>query len=177
MLSEISASAEVAQVGEALLDGGFVFGGVGASSSWVDSPASERSAASGWEVSGVEDLGRGRGRPCRRGRGRRAGGGPSGRCRAGWRRRGRGAGAERRAGGDEDAFHPVVAGRAEGGRDQLVGREVVQADRPVPPVAEHDGQVGGEVGVRAVVQLVALVDPLDQRLAGLGVGDLPAGRP
>ena len=71
---------------------------------------------------------------------------------------------ERRAGGDQDAVHPVVAGRAERGGDEPVGREVVQADRPVPPVAEDDGQVGGEVGVRPVVQLVALVDPLDQRL-------------
>ncbi len=65
----------------------------------------------------------------------------------------------------------MVAGRAERGGDQLVGREVVQADRPVSPVAEDDGQVGGEVGVGAVVELVALEDLLDQRLAGLGVGD------
>ena len=82
-----------------------------------------------------------------------------------------------RAGGDQDAVHPVVAGRAEGGRDQLVGREVVQADRPVPPVAEDDGQVGGEVGVRArgtARRARRPARPAARRSRG---GGSPAGRP
>ena len=85
---------------------------------------------------------------------------------------GRRPGAERRAGGDEDPLHPVVAGRAERRGDQLVGREVVQADRPVPPVARGPPSGRGRgAACGPVVELLALVDPLDQRLARLGVGD------
>ncbi len=90
---------------------------------------------------------------------------------------GHGPGPERRPGADEDPLHPMVARRPECRRDQPVRREVVQADRAISPVVEHHGQVGGEVGVRAVIQLVALVDVLDQRLARLGMGDRPERRP
>ena len=56
---------------------------------------------------------------------------------------------------------------------------VVKSCRPIVRYRqsrEHDGQVGGEGGVRAVVELLALVDVLDQRLARLGMRDrLEAG--
>ena len=71
----------------------------------------------------------------------------------------------------------MVAGRPERRRDHLVRREVVQADRAISPVGEHHGQIGRETGVRTMVKLVALVDMLDQRLAGLRMGDRQSARP
>lgn len=73
------------------------------------------------------------------------------------------------SGGDEDAFHAVVAGGAERGRDDFMGGEVVESDGAVGPVFEDDGEVWREVGMGTVVELVALVDLLDEGPPCLGV--------
>ena len=69
----------------------------------------------------------------------------------------------------EDPIHPMIAGWSECRCDHPVGGEIVQSDRAIPPVREHDRQVRGQTGVRPVVELVALVNMLDERLAGFGM--------
>ena len=119
----------------------------------------------------------GRGRPCRRGRARPAGAGPSARCRAGSRPR---ASPRRGTPGRARSGRPSIRWSPVGPKAGPITELVVKSCRPIVRYRqspEDDRQVGGEVGVRAVVQLVALVDPLDQRLARLGVGDRAAARP
>ena len=80
--------------------------------------------------------------------------------------------AERSARGNQDPFHAVIAGRAERRGNDLVRREIVQPDCPVAPVVENHREVGGEVRMGSVVQVLPLVNVLDQRPSGLGVNDL-----
>lgn len=164
-------SAEVAEVGEALLDEGLVLGGV-AGVGQVRGRRGGVGVVEAREAVGVEGFGEdaavevGRWGEAEDAEG---GGGDVEQRGVGGER---GAGSDGRTGGDEDAFDAVIAGGSESGGDGFIGGEVVESDGAVAPVGQDDGEVGGEVGVGSVVEVVAFVDVGDQGFAGLGVGEL-----